>query len=146
MAHIDMTRPDREFKPGIDIWVVKTADEKQSSNGNNMFSIRFVRESDPSDSLFDNIMLESRGWPIGKRRLQALGVAPDHSGELHANALVGKRVFLATHVTNYRGEDRLQVDRDGLTHAGYQPISNPPDGYGCTQEDRDATADGDDPF
>jgi hypothetical protein len=141
MAHVDMSRPDRVLNPGVDLWEVYDAKEKRSSSQTLMFAMQYQRVGDRSDFLWDNIMLEGRGWGIGKKRLAALGIAPDHKGEIPAAQLMERRVYVATHVTSYNGSDRLSVNADALTHAGYQPESDPPSGAVGTPRDPGSVSD-----
>lgn len=127
MVKVDMTQPDRDLTPGVDLWEVKTASGKESSNGTPMISLEFKRVSGQG-VLWDNVMLGGGGWGIGKAKLSALGVPKNFTGDLNVATLVGRRVWVATVVDEYQGKSRLKVDIAELDHAGYQDEKNKPAG------------------
>lgn len=134
---VDMTRPDADLTAGIDLWQVRDAKEKTSQKGAPMLALQFVRCSGGA-TLYDNILLDGGGWPIGKRKLTALGLSPTHRGDIEPAAFLEKRVWLATMLKTYNGRDSLVVDIGQLKFAGYQPEGDPPPGRTVpVQEDLD---------
>lgn len=136
MVRVDMTQPDRDMTPGVDLWEVKTGVSKTSTNNTPMLSLEFKRVVGQG-LLYDNVMLGGGGWGIGKAKLTALGIPKTFSGDLNVTMLVGKRVYIATVVGEYtdkKGQQRskLEVDINELEHAGYQSESKPPPGLGKT--------------
>lgn len=126
--NLDMTRPDRDLTPGVDLWQVHDAKEATSKKGSSMIETEFARVSDPSEKIKDYILVSGDGWSMGKRKLTALGVPPTHTGTFNPSSLIERRVWLATTVTEYQGKSKLQVDINELKFAGYQPENDPPAG------------------
>ena len=124
-----MGKPDRERKPGIDLWEVMQAEETKSRAGDAMFKMKYKRVSDPSAHIYDNVMLAGGGWGIGKQKLAALGVANDFKGEIDPLDFVGKRVWISTGVSTWEGKDNLKPITEGLKMAGYQPEEMVPEGH-----------------
>lgn len=136
MARVNMTRPDNDLTPGVDLWVIDTAQDKNAkTSGAPMLALKLVRESDPAASpLYDNLMLSGKGWRFTKGKLRALGYGDDFDGEIDAFSLAGKRIWVATKVDQYEGNDgqmrdRLVVDVDGLRNCGFQAEHDVPPGH-----------------
>ena len=125
MVHIDMTAPDRELNPGVHLWTVKKCEQTVSRGGDQMLKLELRR--DDGAKMFDNIMLQGGGWPIGKRKL-AVFVGPDFKGDLDPLTIQGRRVWAETVVEAYNGRDNLKVNIEGLKHAGYQDVNDTPPG------------------
>lgn len=138
MAHVDMTNDgSKDMLTGVNLWEVFGAIEKKSSKGDDMFVVTFICGS---TKMQDNIMLSGPAWPrMGRPKLFALGVRPDHTGNLDPLDLIGRKVWLATVVEQKpytdpktgelrEGQPRLVVDIKQLSHAGYQFEGNPPAG------------------
>lgn len=136
MVQIDMTQPDRELTPGVDLWEIMECKEDKSRSGDKMLRMKFFRVRAPSDHMYDNIMLAGGGWGIGKAKLSTL-VASDFKGDLDPLDLVGKRVWISTGVETYQGKDRLKVMIDDLACKGYQPGEVAPDGCEAPAEPDD---------
>ncbi len=127
MVQIDMTRPDRDLTPGVDLWKIIKCEPVQSRAGDPMLKVKFARVSDPQEHIYDNIMLAGGGWGIGKQKLGAL-LEANFKGDLDPLDLVGKRLWLYTVVDTYKGKDNLKVGIEELRHAGYQRADDPPPG------------------
>lgn len=137
MVYIDMTDDgSKDLVQGINLWHVSNAFAKVSNNGDDMLVVTLI--CGPS-KVEDTIMLTGRGWyGIGRKKLFALGVAPDAKGELDPMSLCGRKVWVATAIqTSYvdkrtqevkECQPRLIVDIKQLESAGYQSESNPPAG------------------
>lgn len=135
MARVNMSRPDSDLTPGIDLWVIDTAQDKNAkTSGAPMLALKLVRDSDPAASpLYDNLMLSGKGWRYTKGKLRALGYSDDFDGEIDAFSLTGKRLWVATRVDEYDRNDgtkgtRLVVDTEGLRHCGFQAEHDVPPG------------------
>lgn len=127
MVEIDMTKPDRDLTPGVDLWRIAECVSRRSSGGDRMLAVKFRRVADDGDHLFDNIMLEGPGWGIGKSKLGAL-LPKDYKGDLDPLDLVDRRLWVETTVDEYQGKQRLKVDIQGLKHCGLQAEDDPPPG------------------
>lgn len=129
MVHIDMTQPDRVLVPGVDLWEIKEAVDEKSAKGDPMIQIKLFRVSNPSDHLYDVIMLAGPGWPIGKKKLGAL-VEANFNGKLDLLDLLHRRLWVATEVQEYKGQPRLRVQIAStlLKHAGLQRAEDVPAG------------------
>lgn len=92
-----------------------------------MLALKLSRVSEPSDCMYDNIMLEGGGWPIGKQKLAAF-LDPGFKGDLDPISLVGVRVWAETGINEHKGKQRLAVIIEGLKHGGYQRAEDPPPG------------------
>jgi hypothetical protein len=137
MVHIDMTDDgSRDLVSGVNLWQVASAYSKVSQSGDDMLVVKLLYGA---CSVEDTIMLTGRGWyGIGRKKLFALGIAPDMVGELDPMTLVGRKVWVATEVqTSFvdkrTGETRecqprLIVDIKKLQSAGYQAESIVPEG------------------
>jgi hypothetical protein len=123
---------------GINLWTVRSAKiELSKSSGDPMLKLElFYNDA----KLYDMAMLAGRGWPIGRRKLLALGMPADFQGELDPLDFVGKRVWIATVLENYTNGDksgtRMKVDIQQLSYSGYQPESMRP--AGAVHPDDDA--------
>lgn len=133
MVNVDMTQPDRKLVPGIDLWEIKEAADEKSSKGDGMLSLKLFRVSNPSDHIYDNIMLAGAGWPVGKKKLGAL-LPPNYKGNLDPLGLIGVRLWVSTGVEAYKGQDRLRVLIADLKFAGLQPAADVPPGCALPAE------------
>lgn len=138
---LNMNRPDREMRTGIDLWEVLEAKAGSYKNNAIGIEVNFGRYSDIRSTMRDNIMMSGDGWPIGKKKLTALGVPSDFSGDFDPGTLVGKRVWIHTNTREYNGRTYLQPDIKELRFAGYQPEAEIPPGH-----EHPAKATGDGPF
>lgn len=127
MTHVDMTQPDRTLTPGTDLWEIKEAKDETSSKGDAMINLKLFRVSNPSDHLYDIVMLAGAGWPVGKKKLGAL-IPPGFNGNLDLLTLIGRRLWVSTGVETYNGRDRLKVLIADLRHAGFQVAADVPPG------------------
>jgi hypothetical protein len=144
MVHIDMTQPDREMRPGVDLWEIVKCNPDRSSKGDPMLKIELARVSDPSDRVSDNIMLAGKGWGIGKAKLGAL-LDPGFNGDLDPLDFVERRLWVETGVEDYVSKagkpgQALRVLIAGLKHAGYQRENDPPPGHSAPPPVADAPA------
>lgn len=140
MVQVDMTRPGRELRPGIDLWKTTKCESVRSRAGDQMLKLTLERVSNPQERVFDNIMLEGGGWEIGKRKLAAF-VPADFKGDLDPLELVCIRVWVCTAVDTYQGKDKLAVSIDELKCAGYQRVEDVPPGCSVPEvEDEDMSA------
>lgn len=132
MTNVDMTKKaSRPLTPGIDLWeIMEAKDGKSKSKNESLLNLKFFRVAKRNDHIYDSVMLEGDGWPMGQKKLGAL-LPPDFNGDLDPLSLVGKRLWLATSVQTYNGNDSLKVNpKGGLKFAGYQPAADVP--AGCT--------------
>lgn len=127
MVHIDMNKPDASLLAGVDLWQIMTCTATVSGSGDQMLKLKFQRVSDPKAHLYDNVMLEGRGWGIGRQKCGAL-LSPDFSGDLDPLDLVGAQLWVETKVEEYQGKKRLAVDIKGLKHGGFQRREDVPKG------------------
>lgn len=127
MVHIDMTRPDRDLTPGVDLWECKSAESTSSRKGDPMLKLKHARVDDPTSQLYDIVMLAGGGWPIGKRKLGAF-VEPEFAGDFDPLSIVGARFWIETQIEEYEGRSSLKVNADALKHGGYQRADDPPPG------------------
>lgn len=142
MTHVDMTQPDRVLVPGVDLWEIKEAKEEKSGKGDPMIVLKFSRVSNPSDHLYDRLMLAGNGWPIGKKKLGAL-LPADFKGSIDMLNLVGVRLWVSTGVEIYKEREQLRVMSD-LKHAGFQKAADVPPG--CKLPEPASDADDSRPF
>lgn len=133
MVHVDMTQPDRELTPGVDLWEIIQCSSKVSRKGDQMLALKLARVSDPGDHIYDNIMLAGTGWGIGKKKLGAL-VPKDFKGDIDPLDFLGVRLWVETVVSEYEGKERLQVNIGGLKHGGYQRAEDVPEGKELPEE------------
>lgn len=131
--NVDMNRPDRAFKTGVNRWRVYDAKETETkARDATMLELTYECVSDPSaDRFMDRIVFKPSAWAIAKRRLTALGVPEDFSGEIPAASLIGRQVDICTEVdseSEYAKKfgDQLRVAAGELTHKGYRPVSGQP--------------------
>lgn len=127
MVHIDTTRPDRVLVPGIDLWEIKEAGSDKSSKGDAMLKLKLFRVSDPSDHIYDNVMLAGAGWPVGKKKLGAL-LPVGFNADVDPLLFIGRRLWVATGVEQYKGRDQLKVLIAELRCGGMQPAGEVPPG------------------
>lgn len=129
MVHIDLTKPDREFTPGVDLWEIREATHTRGRNGSGdpRLNLKLVRVTNTSDHLYDVVMLDGKGWGIGKAKLQAL-LPAGFAGDLDPLSLVGRRLWVETMIGEYEGKSRLQVNIKGLKHSGFQAEEEVPAG------------------
>jgi hypothetical protein len=145
MVYIDMTDDgSKDLVHGVNLWHVSNCYAAVAkSSGESMLVVTLICGPSKID---DNIMLTGRGWyGIGRKKLFALGVAPDAAGELDPMTLIGRKVWVATFVetsfTDRRTNEvkecqpRLRVDIKQLACAGYQIESDVPPGATVPQED-----------
>ena len=136
MVYVDTTQPDRELRPGVDLWRVIACEEKTSRSGDAMLNLKLAREEDQGDHVYDVVMLEGKGRGIGIQKLRAF--LPDgFKGELDPVSLIGARVWADMSIEEYQGKQSLKVDIGGLKHAGYQRADDPPDGRDAPPKDED---------
>lgn len=129
MVRINMNAPTgRELTPGVDLWEIVKCEAKQARSGAQMLKIEFSRVSRPADRVFDNVMLEGPGWPLGQQKLVALGVPMDFNDDLDPLQLLNKRVWLSTGIETYEGKNSLKVLINELKHAGMQAVDDVPPG------------------
>lgn len=135
MVHVNMGKSTgRELTPGIDLWEVMSMEAGKSQAGDAKLSAKFSRVANPSDHMYDTIMLAGGGWDIGKPKLVALGVPEDLDGDLDTLSLLGVRVWISTGIETYQGKDRMKVLIDDLSHKGYQPAAQVPPGCVMPEE------------
>jgi len=127
MVHIDLNAPDPRLTPGVDLWEIRECNRKDSRGGTPMLALKLARVSDPTQHMYDNIMLAGGGWGIGKRKLGAF-LPADFAGEFDPLDLIGTQVWVETEIQTYEGKDRLAVNVNGLKHGGYQRADDPPAG------------------
>ncbi len=138
MVHIDLNKPDRELKPGVDLWEIMKASVEKSRNGDDMIKLKMFRVRSPEDHLYDNIMLAGGGWGIGKKKLGAL-LKEGFNAELDPLDLIGKNIWVSLGIEAYKGKDRLKVLIDELKFAGFQPEDQVP--AGCKAPEPTPSAD-----
>lgn len=131
MVFIDTTRPDRELRPGWDLWEVTSFTSGKSRKGDAMFTVKLARVSDLNEQIQDTIMLEGLGWGLGKQKLGAF-LPPGFKGDVDPIGFTGRRVWVETGIETYK--DKNGADRQSLKpvpsgkHAGYQQENDPPPG------------------
>lgn len=127
MVYIDTQKADSSLTPSTEAWEVLDCNERFSQGGDQMLSLKFCKLSDPREHLFDMIMLEGRGWGIGKQKLVAL-LGEGFQGELSSTDLIHTRLWIATKVEEFNGKSSLKPDIKRLKNAGYQAIEDVPPG------------------
>lgn len=125
---------------GIHLWEVRACKDARSQSGELKLQIE-LQAVGTETKLTDHIMLEGKGWGIGKAHLIALGIDPTADADIDPLDFIGKRVWIATHVEEKealatRGANagkmmvfkNLRVDLKQLDSLGYQHESKVPNG------------------
>lgn len=125
-------------QPGIYLAEIKSAKERRSGNGTNMFEVQLFDPMTGRELCVDYIMLEGKGWKIGREKLLALGVdmTKDDVGEAD---VVNRLAYVAiVHETRtFEGKDGkpktvvdAKVDREATSPwCGYWHETQKPEGY-----------------
>lgn len=120
---------------GTHLWTVDSATFGKSRKGDSMLTLKLSclpNDRNEAATMSDIIMLQGPGFGIGKPKLVALGVKPNHSGPFDPLDLHGRRVWISTVEQQWEHEgksgSRIAVDITQLSHKGYQPEDNVPPG------------------
>ncbi len=113
------------LKPGIDLWEVASMAHATSAAGNGMFDMQLRRVRKVNETMRHRLMFT---YGMGRQQLVALGVPPAGDQEVDPPAFIGKRVWVATLVEEFKGEPSLKADIKQLSHAGFQPEADVPAG------------------
>jgi hypothetical protein len=127
VAYFDSTSDG--LKPGIDRWRVASAEDRPSKNGDQMWALKLVRVSDPSDDMRAYLMMGGKMKFLGRKQLTAF-LPVGFAGNVTAETLRDVVVYVDTVVEPYKGTPQLVVNRESpLRCGGFQRESEPPDGY-----------------
>jgi len=123
MVHLDdWSKGDEEewlTEPGVYMAEVASAKEKTSSTGNPMIAVTLVAAHFKKRPLcMDYIMLRGKGWGLGKKKLEALGVEPG-TKEISPGELVGRRTYVVLVEDVYDGKKKLKPDILATEYKGY---------------------------
>lgn len=143
MARVNPKKPTNPDLPPEAVYRAKVSSAKEmtSSNGNGMFVLTLV-DDDRRDAPLceDLVMLDGKGWAIGKEKLIALGLlSGDQEIDILPLDFIGRVVFVAIKHTPEKwigrdGDEKMAVKAkvDATTTTpwgGYWPENDPPPGY-----------------
>lgn len=125
----DGEQKKRLYRKGNYLAEITGVRQKASSKGDQMFVVQFASiEHDGAYLATDYIMLEGKGIPMGVRKLKALGFDPKKDDDINPATMIGRRVYVAIGVDEYKGEVVNRIDGSAKgSKAGYWPEKSPPD-------------------
>lgn len=151
-VRVNWDEGDREngklMPPGAYLVSIKSAKETTSGPnskvpGSPMFEV-VLRGVEDDFTVFDSLSLTGGGWGIAKAKLKALGVLGQGTGELAADALVGRRAWISVIHETYKGKTKMRVDVNAGDHCGFYSADDPP--LEALPSTKPAPAEDNDPF
>lgn len=121
MVRVDMNAPVPGSAPdGVYIADVAKAKATLTKGGDPAINLEFgCSYGGTVFKVYDTIMLNGRGWSLGRPKLTALGVPSEFSGDLDPADLLGRRVYLHLAFQEYQGKRSLKPDPKQGSHSGY---------------------------
>lgn len=127
MVKVDMGAPVPGDAPeGVYLADVASAKAKLSKAGSSMLELTFTASyAGGSFKVYDMVLLEGKGWSMGRAKLTALGIGSDFKGDLDPYSLIGRQVYLHLAFSEYQGRRSLKPDSKAGSHSGYSTPENP---------------------
>lgn len=96
--------------PGVYHVEVAEVQQRKTRNGDPMLNVKLIHVGTKKMICYDNICLAGGGANMGIAKLIELGAITKESPSLDTEKMIGRRVAITVHQTEYEGKRRAEVD------------------------------------